>query len=104
MTKQDAWNPARYGKFAAERARPFDDLLALLGPAPGGRRIEHVVDLGCGTGEQTARLHEHLGAADTVGIDSSAAMLEKARPLEQAGLHFKLGDIAAFHARGQYDV
>jgi trans-aconitate 2-methyltransferase len=104
MTKQDAWNPAQYGKFAAERARPFEDLLALVDPAPDGLRIEHAVDLGCGTGEQTARLHEHLGAADTVGIDSSAAMLEKARPLEHAGLHFELGDIAAFDARREYDV
>jgi len=101
---RDAWNPAQYRKFGAERARPFEDLLALVDPAPGGRRIEHVVDLGCGTGELTARLHHHLGAADTVGIDSSAAMLEKAGQVEQAGLRFELGDIAAFDARREFDV
>jgi trans-aconitate 2-methyltransferase len=104
MTKQDTWNPAQYRKFGAERARPFEDLLALVNAAPSGRGIEHVVDLGCGTGELTARLHEHLDAADTVGVDSSAAMLEKAHPLEQAGLRFELGDIAAFDACGEFDV
>ncbi|HEY4410238.1 MAG TPA: methyltransferase domain-containing protein [Acidimicrobiia bacterium] len=100
MSAPDAWNPTQYGKFGAERARPFDDLLALVDPVPGGC----VVDLGCGTGELTARLHEHLGAADTLGVDSSAAMLEKARPLEGDGLRFERGDIAAFAAEGDFDV
>ena len=104
MTAADAWDPAQYQKFGAERARPFDDLLALLDPVPGGRHPEHVVDLGCGTGELTARLHHHLGAADTLGVDSSAAMLDKARPLEGGGLRFELGDIAAFAAAAEYDV
>jgi trans-aconitate 2-methyltransferase len=100
VSAPDAWNPTQYGKFGAERARPFDDLLALVDPVPGGC----VVDLGCGTGELTARLHEHLGAADTLGVDSSAAMLEKARPLEGDGLRFERGDIAAFAAEGDFDV
>src|SRR4029077_1107637 len=102
MTKQDVWNPGQYKKFGAERAGPFEDLLALLDPTPDGRKIEQAVDLGCGTGELTARRHEHLGGADTVGVDSSAAMLEKARPLERAGLRFELGDIAAFDASGEF--
>jgi trans-aconitate 2-methyltransferase len=104
MMTRDAWNPARYKTFGAERARPFDDLLALVDPAPGGRRIEQVVDLGCGTGELTARLHEHLGAVGSLGLDSSAAMLGKARPLEGNGLRFELGDIGAFAAPGRFDL
>ncbi|HVW34847.1 MAG TPA: methyltransferase domain-containing protein [Acidimicrobiia bacterium] len=104
MTTRDTWNPDRYGTFRAERARPFDDLLALVDPAPDGRRPERVVDLGCGTGELTARLADHLGAADTVGVDSSPAMLEKARPRERPGLRFELGDIGAFAPPADYDV
>ncbi len=102
--ERDTWDPAQYGKFGAERARPFEDLLALVEVAPGGRPVERVVDLGCGTGTLTARLHAHLGATTTVGIDSSAAMLEQARPLENAGLRFELGDIAGFEAPGEFDV
>jgi trans-aconitate 2-methyltransferase len=104
MTEPDTWNAAQYGKFGAERARPFEDLLALVEPAPAGRPVERVVDLGCGTGSLTARLHAHLGPTTTVGIDSSAAMLEKARPFETASLRFELGDIAAFDGRGAFDV
>ena len=96
---QDPWDPARYGRFAAERSAPFHDLLALVRPVPGGR----VVDLGCGSGELTAQLHRSLGAAETVGLDSSAAMLQRAWPLAGDGLRFQRGDIAAFDAGG-WDV
>ena len=102
--KRDTWDPAQYGRFANERARPFYDLLALVDRGPAGSGVERVVDLGCGPGELTARLHEYLGATLTVGLDSSAAMLEKARPLEHDGLRFELGDIATFEADGRYDV
>jgi trans-aconitate 2-methyltransferase len=95
----DTWDPGQYERFAAERAQPFHDLLALVRPVPGGR----VVDLGCGSGELTAELHHRLGAAETVGLDSSPAMLERARPLEGGGLSFRLGDIADFDGGG-WDV
>jgi trans-aconitate 2-methyltransferase len=96
MARSDAWNPDLYGRFAAERSAPFDDLLALVRPRPGMR----VVDLGCGPGELTARAHRALGAAETLGLDSSPAMLERARALAGAGLSFALGDIADFDGRG----
>src|SRR5205823_10493243 len=99
MTR-DFWDPAQYGRFHDERARPFLDLLALVRPRPGMR----VVDLGCGTGELTARLHHELAAGETLGIDNSEAMLARARPLAEGGLRFEAGDIAAFAARAAYDL
>jgi trans-aconitate 2-methyltransferase len=96
----DTWDPDQYRRFADERRRPFDDLLALVRPVPGGR----VVDLGCGTGELTAELHRRVGAAETVGIDSSAAMLDKARPHAGAGLRFELGDLAGWAPAEAVDV
>ena len=45
----DTWDPEKYARFAAERSRPFFDLLDLVTPIPGGR----AVDLGCGPGELT---------------------------------------------------
>lgn len=85
------WDPVQYRRFAAERRQPFDDLLALCRQVPGGT----VVDLGCGSGELTAELHRRLGAADTLGIDRSAAMLAEV-PAGVEGLHFAEGDIAGF--------
>ena len=38
MTR-DFWDPAQYGRFHDERARPFLDLLALVRPRPGMRVV-----------------------------------------------------------------
>lgn len=96
----DGWDPGQYERFAEERARPFHDLLALVAPCPGGA----VVDLGCGTGELTAVLHDHTGASSTLGIDTSAAMLERAAAHSRPGLRFEPGDIAGLDAPGAFDV
>ena len=69
------WNPAQYLRFAGERLRPALDLLAQIPlDAPA-----HVVDLGCGPGNVTAMLKQRFPAADVIGVDGSAEMLEKAR-------------------------
>ena len=99
-TSPDAWDPERYARFAAERARPFFDLLDLVTPIPGGR----AVDLGCGPGELTVELHRRTGAAETLGIDSSDAMLAKAAPHAGGGLRFERGDIAAFAPAEPFDL
>ncbi len=95
----DVWNPDRYGKFRAERAAPFHDLLALLEPVPAPR----VVDLGCGTGDLTRLAHERLGARETLGVDSSPAMLERAAPHADGRLSFAQGDLGTF-AQDGWDV
>src|SRR5436190_3752036 len=96
----DNWDPEQYKRFAAERARPFHDLLALVQPCPDGT----VIDLGCGTGELTVELHERTQAAHTVGIDSSSAMLAQAEALERPDLTFELGEIGELDPDITYDV
>jgi trans-aconitate 2-methyltransferase len=91
VTPIEGWNPDQYERFHAERRQPFDDLVALCVPVPGGR----VVDLGCGTGRLTAELHQRMQAAETIGIDSSDSMLARAQSDhgDVAGLSFQAGDI-----------
>jgi trans-aconitate 2-methyltransferase len=93
----DTWQPETYARFATERSRPFHDLLDLVAPIPGGR----AVDLGCGTGELTRELHRRT---ETVGIDSSDAMLGKAAAFAGDGLRFERGDIAAFAPTESFDL
>jgi trans-aconitate 2-methyltransferase len=98
--KKDAWDPETYARFAEERRRPFAELLALVAPIPGGR----AVDLGCGTGDRTRELHDAIHAAETVGIDSSPAMLAKAEAHAGGGLRFEQGDLGRFAADEAFDL
>src|SRR5581483_12474238 len=61
-----------------------------------------VADLGCGTGELTAQLHQKLDARETLGIDASAAML--ARAPQGPGLRFQQQDIARFAPAERFDL
>ena len=94
----DAWDAARYDRFADQRRRPALDLLARVHPIPGGR----AADLGCGDGWCTSLLHERTGAAETVGIDASARMLEGSDANRRDGIRFEQGDIADLD--GEWDV
>ena len=102
---RDSWDPDHYHRFRAERRRPYDDLVRLLRPVAGGS----LVDLGCGTGELTADAAVALGASRALGIDASAAMLERAAEVSSpdVAISFQMGDIAAFGTSthdGRWDV
>ncbi|MEO8258035.1 MAG: methyltransferase domain-containing protein [Acidobacteriota bacterium] len=98
----DTWNPTLYERFKREREQPFADLLALIEPV----RSMRIFDLGCGAGHLTRRLHDTLDAAETVGLDRSARMLDAARTAAppDSRLRFELGTIESFAATDQYDL
>lgn len=92
------WNPDQYHKFREQRAAPFEDLVKLIVIREG----LSVVDLGCGTGELTAKLAAMLPDSQVVGLDSSAQMLEKAAVHAGPHLHFEQGDLSK--VEGAWDV
>jgi len=102
MTTTDTWNAAQYNRFQREREQPFFDLMELVEIREGMR----VVDLGCGTGRLTRRLHEHLNARATVGVDRSANMLSEQRTGDlPQGLSFEIGTIESFPGSyGTFDL
>jgi trans-aconitate 2-methyltransferase len=100
MAERDTWNPTQYERFRSEREQPFHDLVALIGRRPARR----VVDLGCGTGLLTAELHRTLSATSTLGVDSSAAMLQRAGSVHVDGLEFVHGDVNDWEPAAPVDV
>ncbi|NLH82764.1 MAG: trans-aconitate 2-methyltransferase [Phyllobacteriaceae bacterium] len=93
------WNPALYARFADERARPIADLLARV-PLDAPRTI---VDLGFGAGASTAPLVARFPEARVLGLDTSPAMLEKARTAVPTA-RFALADVAAWEPEAPVDL
>ena len=79
MSTPHAWDPRQYLKFSDHRLRPALDLIARIPP----RDFARVWDLGCGPGNVTKLLAERWPAARVSGLDSSAAMLAKARAADR---------------------
>ena len=82
------WDPAVYRRFAAERSRPFVDLVGRV----GAERPRAVTDLGCGSGELTATLAGRWPGARISGVDSSPEMIERAAA-SAPGVAFTVGDV-----------
>ncbi len=86
------WNPEVYNQFKNIRFRPFFDLMSLIKSQPNMQAI----DLGCGTGEQTAILAEKFPTVHFLGIDTSLEMLEHSKNLENERLNFKIASTEQF--------
>jgi trans-aconitate 2-methyltransferase len=94
------WDPEQYRRFAAERAQPFHDLLALIEPGS----IRRAVDLGCGPGELTALAAARLGIGEMLGIDNSQAMLDRTSEHTSDFVRFEFGDIAEWTSPADVDL
>lgn len=79
------------------------DLLGLLSPLPAPYTI---LDVGCATGELTARLCHQWPLAQISALDQAPAMLERAArhltPFPRVTFHCE--DIQHFHAAARYDL
>jgi trans-aconitate 2-methyltransferase len=84
-----SWNPEQYLKFSDERTRPCRDLVARV----EAWRPLRIIDLGCGPGNSAEVIAQRWPDAAIAGLDSSPAMIEKARAVRPE-YDWRAGDIA----------
>lgn len=96
----DNWNPEQYNRFQVERAQPFWDLAGKVDFS----HVRTLLDIGCGTGELTAQLHQRMNVQESVGIDNSHAMLAKAARWADEKLKFVPGDVETFTPTQKFDL
>lgn len=65
---------------------------------------EHVLDLGCGDGTNTAVIAGLVPGGRVIGIDASRGMIETAKPKEQRNLQFMLMDIDDMDFMDEFDI
>ncbi|MEP7104797.1 MAG: methyltransferase domain-containing protein [Chloroflexota bacterium] len=93
------WDPAQYLRFADHRLRPAVELLARVDiEAP-----RQIYDLGAGAGNVTALLKARWPGAVVTGVESSQAMLDRARAANPE-IEWEAADVAQWRARRPADV
>lgn len=92
-----SWDASLYQDKHAFVWQYGEDLLQWLNPKSG----ELILDLGCGTGQLTAKIAE--SGAEVIGIDSAATMIEKARQ-NYPHLRFEVGDARNFQLDKPFDA
>jgi trans-aconitate methyltransferase len=93
----NAWDAVRYQARHSYVFAYGEDLVGLLDPQPG----ERILDLGCGSGQLTAKIAE--SSAEAVGLDRSEEMIAEARR-NFPSLRFEIGDAANFNADAPFDA
>src|SRR5271166_1180823 len=76
------WDPELYNRFRRYRAEPVAHILSRL--KLSNHEHEKIIDLGCGSGENTIELARRSPRGTVLGVDGSPAMVEAARKLLDA--------------------
>ncbi|MGH7948214.1 MAG: methyltransferase domain-containing protein [Candidatus Binataceae bacterium] len=99
------WDPELYNRFRRYRAEPFEHQLSRVTLSDS----EAILDLGCGSGENTIELARRAPRSRVVGLDSSPAMLDAAANLTaklppeiRERLTFVLADIRTYDPDTEY--
>lgn len=94
------WDPGQYQRYGGHRLRPALELLERIEiEAP---RV--VYDLGCGAGEIARIMAERWPEAHVFGVDSSEAMVAKARAAGPSRVEWRVEDAATFSPDEPVDV
>ena len=94
---ENKWNAALYEDKHSFVWQYGEDLLQLLAPRPG----ERILDIGCGTGQLTAKI-ANTGAV-VVGIDADADMIATATS-NYPQIQFAVADGREFHTDTPFDA
>lgn len=94
---KDQWNANLYDEKHSFVSLFGSDLVELLAPQKG----EHILDIGCGTGDLANKLHDlHV---DVLGIDNSPNMIQQAKG-KYPHLHFLVDDVTDLKYKNDFDA
>ncbi|MDE1181577.1 trans-aconitate 2-methyltransferase [Paraburkholderia sp.] len=100
MESDKDWHAKQYVMFERERTRPVRDL---LGAVADTGDVKSAVDIGCGPGNSTEVLIEHVPDAIVTGLDSSPDMIAAARK-RLPHCRFDTVDIATWRPAASLDL
>jgi trans-aconitate 2-methyltransferase len=93
------WNPDLYIQFRAERTQPSIDLVSRIDFA----EPQTIIDIGCGPGNSSQILAQRWPEAQITGLDSSPAMIEKARQ-DYPDQQWVVADANTYSSAKKFDI
>lgn len=93
------WNPSLYMKFRSERTQPSIDLIAKINTI----EPKSILDIGCGPGNSTQVLVNRWPKAKITGLDSSSAMIKKAKQ-DYPNQDWLAADVLTYASEIEYDI
>jgi trans-aconitate 2-methyltransferase len=93
------WDSELYLRYDRERTQASLDLAAKI-PL---ETPEEIIDLGCGPGNSTRVLRQRWPSARIAGLDSSPAMIERARQ-SSIDIDWKIGNIESWSESDRFDL
>ena len=93
------WKPDKYLEFKSERTQPSIDLVSKINQV----NPKTIIDIGCGPGNSTQVLANRWADAKITGIDSSNAMIEKARQ-EFPNQQWIEADASTYKSSEKFDI
>jgi trans-aconitate 2-methyltransferase len=93
------WDSELYLRYEQERTQPSFDLVQRIPlKAP-----QEIIDLGCGPGNSTRALRQRWPNARITGLDSSSAMIERARQ-SSGEIEWRVADIQTWSEPDRFDL
>jgi len=93
------WSSELYLRYERERTQPSFDLVQRISlEAP-----QEIIDLGCGPGNSTRALRQRWPNAQITGLDSSPAMIERARQ-SSGNIEWRVADIQSWSEPDRFDL
>ena len=93
------WNPDLYMQFKSERTQPAIDLIARIHIV----EPKSIIDIGCGPGNSTQVLANRWPKAKITGLDSSIAMIKKAKQ-DYPHQEWITADAVTYPSQIKYDI
>jgi trans-aconitate methyltransferase len=91
LERSRTWDGAGYSRETTHH-RAFDEWFLERHPPVS---TDHIIDVGCGSGEFTARVAEVVSEGGVIGIDPDQSMLSSAARHVRSNLEFRHGHAAA---------
>lgn len=93
------WNPNLYMQFSSERTQPSIDLNSKINSV----EPKTIIDVGCGAGNSTQVLVNRWPKAKITGLDSSPAMIQKAKN-DYPNQEWIVADALSYESESKYDI